>query len=116
MLHMQAAFAEEEARRISIRTREALAAAKLRGVDIGATGRVRAAKLKKAAQEKAETYRGVLQEVMAAGFTEFRAIRDELNHRGIPSPGGGRWHLPNLYRLHRRLLKPEAARMSGEAP
>jgi len=103
ILHVQAAFAEEEARRISVRTKEALAAAKRRGIEIGATGKARAVKLKKEAIKKAEEYRPLMLDLLASGFTEYRSLRDELNRRGVPSPGGGRWHLPNVFRLYRRL-------------
>ena len=104
-LHMQAAFAEEEARRISLRTKEALAAAKRRGVDIGATGRVRAAKLKAEALEDALHYRGLVEELQRAGFQTRRALRDELNRRKVVSPGGGTWHLPTVQRLLSRLAE-----------
>jgi DNA invertase Pin-like site-specific DNA recombinase len=102
MLHLQAAFAEEEARRISQRTKEALAAAKRRGVDIGATGRVRAQEYKAEALERARQYLPILAELRAAGFTQVRQVRDELNRRGVASPGGGRWHLLNTHKTLRR--------------
>lgn len=102
MLHVQAAFAEEEARRISIRTKEALAAAKRRGVDIGATGRVRAVRYKREAVEKARKLAPVVLSVRSEGFTTLRALRDELNRRDVKSPGGGRWHLPNLSKTLKR--------------
>jgi DNA invertase Pin-like site-specific DNA recombinase len=102
MLHLQAAFAEEEARRISQRTKEALAAAKRRGVDVGATGRLLAARYKTEALERARQYLTVLADVRDAGFTQVRQVRDELNRRGVASPGGGRWHLLNTHKLLRR--------------
>lgn len=108
-LHMQAAFAEEEARRISLRTKEALAAAKRRGVEIGATGRIRAAKLKEQALAGALQYRALIEELQAEGFTTRRAIRDELNRRGIVSPGGRLWHLPTVQKLLSRLASTECA-------
>jgi DNA invertase Pin-like site-specific DNA recombinase len=103
MLHIQAAFAEEEARRISERTKAALAAAKTRGVDIGATGRMRAVKLRADAIDRASAYRNTLDEIRSRGATKVREIRDALNAMGIPSPRGGRWHLPNTQKLISRL-------------
>lgn len=103
LLHIQAAFAEEECRRISERTKAALQAAKRRGVDIGANGRVLAKKNREAAVVTAQRYRAIIEEVRAGGLTTVKGIRDELNRREIPSPAGGRWHLPNVHRLLKRL-------------
>lgn len=104
MLHVQAAFAEEEARRISKRTKEALAAAKRRGVDVGATGRALAARYKTEAIDRAKKdFLEVFQEANKAGCCTTRAYRDFLNERRVPGPGGGLWHLPNTFRTLKRL-------------
>lgn len=103
MLHVQAAFAEEEARRISVRTREALAAAKRRGVDVGATGRLLAEKHRKEAFKKAEGFRTHFLALRQAGCRTTASFRDGLNALGVPGPGAGRWHLPNTHRTLRRL-------------
>jgi DNA invertase Pin-like site-specific DNA recombinase len=103
ILHIQAAFAEEEARRISERTKAALAAAKARGIDIGATGRVRAVKLRAEAIDGADAYRNTVEMLRANGVHKVREIRDALNEMEVPSPGGGKWHLPNTFKLLSRL-------------
>lgn len=103
MLHVQAAFAEEEARRISLRTKEALAAAKRRGVVIGATGRVLAQKHKHNALLSAEAFRAQFQLLSQEGARTTADFRDRLNERQVSGPGGGRWHLPNTYRVLQRL-------------
>lgn len=113
MLHVQAAFAEEECRRIGQRTKEAMAAAKRRGVVIGATGRERAKKLKAEALERAKALAPVFAEFAAAGITEYRHIRDELNRRGIPSPGGGKWHLATTHKIVMRLVNSTPIRLAA---
>ena len=116
MLHLLAAFAEEEARRISQRTKEALAAAKRRGVVIGATGRVLAARHKAQALERARQFGPIIDEIRAQGFTSIQKIKDELNRRGVPSPGGARWHLLNTHRTIQRLAtQAESATASPRA-
>ena len=103
MLHVQAAFAEEEARRISERTKAAMCSAKLRGVVIGETGRRRAVFLRSQATLGAEVYREHLEAILGTGKTTVRAVRDALNDLGVQSPGGGKWHIPNTARLMARL-------------
>lgn len=103
MLHVQAAFAEEEARRISIRTKEALAAAKRRGVVIGATGKVLAQRHREEACARAVAYRPAIIRAIQEGAITTKQVRDYLNGHGIGGPGGGRWHLPNTYRTLQRL-------------
>lgn len=110
MLHVQAAFAEEEARRISQRTKEALAAAKRRGVDVGATGRALAARYKAEATERAKRdFQHLFAEAQSAGCRTTRAFRDFLNEHQVPGPGGGRWHLPNTFKTLKRLNLRAAA-------
>lgn len=103
MLHVQAAFAEEEARRISLRTKEALAAAKRRGVVIGATGRVLAQKHKHNAMVSAEAFRAQFHQLSLEGARTTADFRNAMNERQVSGPGGGRWHLPNTYRMLQRL-------------
>jgi len=112
-IQILAAVAEDESRRASIRTSEALKQAKARGVKIGETGKILAKRHKKEAMERATRYLGVIRTIRAAGLHKVREIRDELNRREVPSPGGGKWHLPNTHKLLERLALIELQTGSG---
>ncbi len=104
-IHSMAAFAEHEAKRISQRTKDALAAAKARGVVLGATGwknlRPDVEKRQAAADAYAATLRPTLDGMKARGLTQ-RAMVAELNAIRVPAPRGGVWGLSQLQRvLHR---------------
>jgi DNA invertase Pin-like site-specific DNA recombinase len=102
-LHLEAAFAEEEARRISKRTKDALAAAKANGVELGKNGKKLAARNKAAAAERIQPIAPLLSELKGQGLS-MRQIVATLNDRGVPSPAGGKWHLANLHRALGRLV------------
>ena len=98
MLHIYAAFAEQERRMISQRTKAALAEAKRRGVRLGNPEQAKANRL--AADARAERLRPVLTELRDLPA---RAIAAELSERGIPTPRGGDWQSTPVLRLLRRL-------------
>lgn len=103
MLHLYAALAEKERALISVRTKDALAAARRRGVELGKHGReVLAPENQKRAQERAEGLRAVFAGKLAAGKS-LRTIVDELNAEGIATARGGRWHLTTVKRMVDRL-------------
>lgn len=102
MLHVYAAMAEEEARRISVRTKAALAAAKTRGIRLGAYGCELAARNAAAADAFARSLEPTVRALQAEGFCSVRALTDELNRRAVRTANGGRWHLPTVHRLLRR--------------
>ena len=105
MVHLLAAFAEHEREQISTRTKDALAAAKRRGVQLGRHGKeILSQENATAAVEFAARLRPTIQHLQAAGFTTVRAIRDELNRQQIPTyRAGSRWHIPNVYAVLKRL-------------
>jgi DNA invertase Pin-like site-specific DNA recombinase len=113
---IMAMVAEDEAQRISDRTKAALAAAKKRGTVLGGfRGKVPTAKHRalsaKALQERADARAAdigpTIRELQAAGATSLRAIAAALNEKGIPTArGNGEWSAVQVMRVLERLQGP----------
>ncbi|MFN3262129.1 MAG: recombinase family protein [Pikeienuella sp.] len=112
---IMALVAEAERDLISRRTREALAAAKARGVKLGnpngAAALHRAGKggapLRAAVSRNADAFARdlapVLAEIRAGGATTLRGIAAALNERGVLTRRGGAWGVSNVGNLIARL-------------
>jgi DNA invertase Pin-like site-specific DNA recombinase len=109
MLHVRAAFAEEEARRISQRTKDALAAYKARGGQLGASNprcrnltRPAARKGAKSNALRAQVANAEASAIISAlrdkGLT-LVAIASELDARGIFTRTGRTWSAMQVSRL-----------------
>lgn len=108
MIQLLAVFAEHEREQISKRTKEALAAAKARGVKLGARDQKALSDLGNraivaVAEEFAEKLRSTIEGLNAQGIASASAIADELNRKGIASAKGGSWSVTTARRLLRRL-------------
>ena len=103
-LQMAAVFAEWEGRKISERTKAALAAAKARGVKLGVTGKERARENRSAANAFARKLRPVIRGLAGEGITSVRKVTEALNERGVEAPRGGRWHATSVARLLARVV------------
>ena len=99
LLHIYAALAEKERALISRRTKDALAAAKARGVALGG---MRAVSLENqaGARERAEALRPVFAELV--GLSHSAAAR-ALNARGIVTAAGKAWSAVQVSRVRSRL-------------
>jgi DNA invertase Pin-like site-specific DNA recombinase len=112
---IMAVVAQDEAKRISDRTKAALAAAKKRGTVLGGfRGVVPTARMRKlsaeALQQRATAWaadlRPTIEELQASGVTKLKAIARELNARGIPTArGGGEWSAIQVQRVLDRLAE-----------
>ncbi|MBL1430692.1 MAG: recombinase family protein [Robiginitomaculum sp.] len=103
MLHVYAAMAEEEGRRISERTKAALAVAKARGVELGKNGKVLAAKNKAEADVFA---RGVSSNFERLGISQdmsLQSIANLLNIDGVTTRQGEIWYRATISRLLSRI-------------
>jgi len=105
-LHILAAVAEHERAMIGERTKAALVAAKARGTVLGANGKERARIHKAEALDRLEPLASRLRTLRADGLS-VRRIVVALNGEGVPSPGGGSWHVGNLHRALQRLKLAE---------
>ncbi len=103
LVHVMAAMAQEECRLISERIKGALAAAKARGVRLGATGAERARENIATADAFAEQMAPIILAMQEEGITTQRALCEELNARNIPAANGGMWHLRTVQRLLKRI-------------
>jgi DNA invertase Pin-like site-specific DNA recombinase len=106
-LHVMAAFAEYERDAISTRTRDALAAAKARGVKLGGPKQAEAALIgarKNAtnADQFAANVRPVIEQIRASGITSLRAVAKALNARGVATARGGAWTAVQVTNVLRR--------------
>ena len=113
-----ALVAGQERGAISRRTKEALKAARARGVRLGNPNG--AAVLRRAgrggqplretvarnADWHAEDLRAVVDDIRATGATSLRAMAEEMNACGILTRRGGRWHVSTVMNLLRRLEAP----------
>lgn len=116
-LHILSAFAEDEGRRISERTKAALAAAKRRGVRLGGwRGRVasdadrkRAAAAKTAvANRRALDLAATIKAIQSEGIASYGAIATRLNAMKVPTTGNPigndtNWHRAQVRRVLARL-------------
>src|SRR3954468_12840621 len=118
-----AMVADEERRMISKRTKEALAAAKVRGVKLGGNrGSIISAEAREvsrqsrqaASEARAADLAPVISELQAAGVASLGGLARGLSERGIPiARAGTKWTLVQVSRVLARLA---ATRLFHAAP
>src|SRR5262245_44493074 len=109
MLHIYAAVAEQERTKISQRTKDALAAAKARGVKFGnprprpLADEVRLQGIK-AVRQNADARAQQLSEILAEFDDQSaNATAKALNDRGLPTARGGKWTAGSVINVRTRL-------------
>lgn len=110
-IHILAAMAEHEAAAISTRTKDALAAAKRKGVKLGgdragnfetiaAAGRIAGnAARSKASKDRSADLAPTLADLRANGATSLRDLAAGLNERGFTTARGGAWSAVQVSRV-----------------
>lgn len=106
VVHVMAAFAEYERDLISTRTREALNAAKMRGIVLGSYAvNILSKKNKLASLAFAKKMRPAIKKLKQEGFKSVRSIVAELNRREIPTFRNkkGKWHITTVQNLLKKI-------------
>lgn len=106
-LHVMAAFAEHEAKRISERTKAALAVAKSKGVVLGTAGAENLKPNIEARQKQSDAFAqslaGAFEGFKLRGLTQ-RQMAAELNQLGLKTARGGEWSLVQVQRVLGKLV------------
>ncbi|MEE1611859.1 recombinase family protein [Microvirga sp. CF3016] len=109
---IMALVAEDEAERISQRTKAALAAAKARGRTLGGFRGYRpstadrskgVASRQARADAKADLLAPIVRDLQGAGTSSLAGIAKALNDRGITTDRGAKWHPTSVARLLARM-------------
>lgn len=111
-IHVMAAMAQHERKAISKRTKEALAAAKARGQELGGWRERKDGKPRRpvdhrqgtaARQEKAaefnESVGQAIAEIQASGATSMAQVARRLNEEGVRTRRGGQWQATQVSRV-----------------
>jgi DNA invertase Pin-like site-specific DNA recombinase len=107
-IQLRSIIDEEEARRISERTKAALKAAKARGVKLGTPENLTADAQKAGAESNrrkaTDRTKDILPTVLKlrAEGKGMKAIADALNAAGETTPNGGDWHAAQIQRMLKR--------------
>jgi DNA invertase Pin-like site-specific DNA recombinase len=114
MLQMMAVFAEMERDAISKRTKEALAAAKARGVKLGNPRLADAIEAtNKARQEAADAFAAnvlpIIRQIQKSGVSSLRGVAKALSARGIKTARGGVWSAVQVSDILQRPFEAGAA-------
>lgn len=113
MIHLLAAFAEHEREQISIRTKQALQAAKARGTKLGEQAKPVEARNGYRADILADQLKPIIDELSGQGHRSLRAIAKELNDREIASSRGGIWYPSSVRNLVQRCLQDGLGHSNG---
>jgi DNA invertase Pin-like site-specific DNA recombinase len=100
LLHIHAALAEKERQMISRRTKDALAAARARGVILGGMRVRRASSCRPRLRREPRSCRSVFVELVGLSH---RAAARTLNERGVKTATGKPWSAVTVTRVRQRL-------------
>jgi DNA invertase Pin-like site-specific DNA recombinase len=115
VLHLFAALAEKERALISTRTRQALEAAKARGVpwEVPSSTQLARAPWHQSKLEPTSTrpILPIIKEAQRAGATTLRQIAEALNARGVATARGGQWHATSVKNMLDRAMQSTRAQV-----